>query len=84
MTQPPSKASDIAVVIRQYLATHPKASDSLEGVQRWWLGEGEVEAPSTTVQQALDELVRNGALVKRMLPDGAVVYAGIGPEPPPP
>jgi hypothetical protein len=76
MTHSSSKVSDIAWVIRRYLSDHPNASDSLEGVQRWWLGEGAVEAPGPTVQQALDQLVRKGTVVKKMLPDGTVVYAG--------
>lgn len=81
MTHLSSKVSDIAWVIRRYLANHPNASDSLEGVQRWWLGEGAVEAPGSTVQQALDQLVRKGTVVKKMLPDGTVVYAGSGAVP---
>lgn len=75
MTQTPSKVSDIATVIGRYLAAHPNASDSLEGVQRWWLGEGAVDAPGTTVQLALDCLVKKGTVVKKLLPDGTVVYA---------
>jgi hypothetical protein len=72
----PSKVSDVAVVIRRYLSDHPRASDSLEGVQRWWLGEGAVEAPGPTVQQALDQLVTKGTVVRKLMPDGTVVYAG--------
>ena len=75
MTQSPSRVSDIAIVIGRYLASHPNASDSLEGVQRWWLGEGAVDAPGTTVQMALDRLVKKGSVVKKLLPDGTVVYA---------
>ncbi len=82
MDNSPSKVSDIASAIRRYLADHPNASDSLEGVQRWWLGEGAVEAPGPTVQQALDQLVKKGTVVNKMLPDGTVVYAGGGSGPP--
>jgi hypothetical protein len=75
MVPAPSRVSDVEVVIRRYLENHPNASDSLEGVQRWWLGEGAVEAPAPTVQQALDRLVKKGTAVKKLLPDGTVVYA---------
>lgn len=81
MAHPPSRVSDIAGVIRRYLANHPNASDSLEGVQRWWLAEGAVEAPGPTVQQALDRLVKKGTVVRKLLPDGTVVYAGSGSNP---
>jgi hypothetical protein len=82
MTHPPSKVSDVAAVIRRYLANHPNASDSLEGVQRWWLGEGAVDAPDTAVQQALDRLVKKGTVTKKQLPDGTVVYAANHPASP--
>lgn len=76
MAHIPSKVSDVAAVIRRYLSDHPRASDSLEGVQRWWLAEGAVEAPGATVQQALDQLVKKGTVVRKLMPDGTVVYAG--------
>jgi hypothetical protein len=81
MAHSPSKVSDIASVIRRYVSNHPNASDSLEGVEHWWLGEGAVEAPGPTVQQALDLLVKKGAVAKKMLPDGTVIYSG-NPGPP--
>jgi len=66
---------DIASVIRRYAAEHPHASDSLEGVQRWWLGDGAVAAPGLTVQRALELLVKEAVVHKKMLPDGTVLYA---------
>ncbi len=70
-----ANVSDVASVIRRYAAEHPHGSDSLEGVQRWWLSEGAVEAPSLMVQQALELLVKEGVVHKKMLPDGTVLYA---------
>jgi hypothetical protein len=80
MAQITPKVTDIALVIRSYVEDHPHASDSLEGVQQWWLGTGDVDAPSLAVQQALDLLVKKGAVVKKMLPDGTVLYAGTRPH----
>jgi len=76
MTSTASTITDIASEIRRYLADHPNATDSLEGVQRWWLLRGAVEAPGPSVQQALDLLVREGAVIKKILPDATIVYAG--------
>jgi hypothetical protein len=76
MGQVPSKISDIAAEIRRYLVDHPNATDSLDGVQRWWLARSAVEAPSLSVQQALDLLIHEGSLLKKVLPDGTAVYAG--------
>lgn len=76
MVHAPSKISDIAAEIRRYLASHPNATDSLDGVQRWWLVQGAVEAPTLSVQQALDLLIHEGTVMKKVLPDGTAVYAG--------
>lgn len=81
MASVPQKISDIALEIRRYLAAHPNATDSLDGVQRWWLVRGAVEAPSGSIEGALDLLVRDGAVVRKLLPDGTVVYAGSRREP---
>ncbi len=70
-----STIADVATEIRRYLESHPNATDSLDGVQRWWLLPGAVEAPSPSVQQALDLLVHEGAVIKKILPDGTIVYA---------
>ena len=75
MVHAPSKISDIAAEISRYLANHPNATDSLDGVQRWWLVRGAVEAPSVSVQQALEFLIQEGSVTKKVLPDGTVVYA---------
>jgi hypothetical protein len=76
MAHAPSKISEIAAEIQRYLANHPNATDSLDGVQRWWLVRGAVEAPSLSVQQALDLLIDEGLVMKKVLPDGTAVYAG--------
>ncbi|TMJ94717.1 MAG: hypothetical protein E6G67_08755 [Actinobacteria bacterium] len=60
--------------IRRYVDAHRHASDSVEGVQRWWLGGQGIEIADETVQRALDLLVDSGELASRQLGDGTVVY----------
>jgi hypothetical protein len=62
------------------VADHPHAPDSLDGVQQCGLGTGDVDAPRLAVQRALDALVQKGSAVKKMLPDGTVLYAGTRPH----
>jgi hypothetical protein len=75
---PPSMSEDairaIAAEVLGYLTRHPDAADTAEGIQRWWLIEGGVYAPSD-VEHALERLARDGAVVRRGLPDGRVLYA---------
>jgi hypothetical protein len=68
----------IAEALRRYVAAHPAAADSLEGVQRWWLpAELGPRAPAA-VEWALAQLAKEGVVVQRRLPDGRVLYAARG------
>jgi hypothetical protein len=55
--------SSIAVAILDYLRSHPRSADTLEGVQQCWLG-SEDENP-TIVLLALEQLETDG-LVERV------------------
>src|SRR5258708_7711826 len=43
----------LAEAIRDYLARHPDAADSAEGVAKWWLGPLGAEATTADTEQAL-------------------------------
>jgi Fe2+ or Zn2+ uptake regulation protein len=76
-----STVADIAEEIARYLADHPDAADTVEGIRRWWLLGQRPEHAATQVQHALDWLVHRGLVVKRVLRDGQVVYAKAGDKP---
>ena len=78
MPDAPKTVSEVADEIRRYLAAHPNASDTVEGVQTWWLPHG---VPGVTVQKALDLLVADGVVHKRQLPDGNLIYVARAPWP---
>ena len=64
----------LATAIRSYLREHPNAADTLEGVARWWLAGGAGEAWLSTVQRAIEQLVKRGEMVGQTLRDGTVIY----------
>ena len=64
----------IARDLERYIATHPAAADTVDGIARWWLART-VQPPVSDVEAALDVLVRRGVLSRRLLPDGNSVYA---------
>ena len=66
--------------IERYLAAHPNASDTLEGVRDWWLADLGVLLPLTLVQTALDRLTALGVISARPIP-GDIVYERGGREP---
>jgi len=55
-----------------YWLEHPQASDTLEGICRWWLGSGAFAAPA--VESALNWLVERGVVVLHRAGDGRVSY----------
>ncbi|MCW5665826.1 MAG: hypothetical protein KIT35_18505 [Piscinibacter sp.] len=59
----PAPAPDvdaIASAIRGYLAEHPNAADTVEGIRRWWLLGTLGEVPPELVEQALEQLLAQG------------------------
>jgi Fe2+ or Zn2+ uptake regulation protein len=64
----------IAKEVETYLAQHPEAVDSAEGIVRWWLSRLRLEEAVANVARALDLLVEEGIVVRRQMPDGRYVY----------
>ena len=78
MSADEAKIASLAAEIEQYLASHPSAADSMEGIRRWWLARLRVEEGVLRVQQALELLVTHGAVVEKRLADGPVLDARAG------
>jgi hypothetical protein len=66
--------ADIARAIRRYLETHPQATDSVDGIARWWLLRQRYEKARADVQEALDGLEAAGVVARQAGSDGRVVY----------
>lgn len=71
---------EVMAAIEAYLAHHPEAADSAEGIARWWLAGRGIETDTETVTRALQRLVEYGAVRVRSTPDGRRLYNA----PPPP
>lgn len=65
----------VAAAITAYLARHPDAADSAEGIARWWLpGEG-IDVSPEEVRCALAQLIDRHVVAVRRLPDGRRIYS---------
>lgn len=64
----------LAETIRHYLSKHPNAADTLEGVATWWLSGSADKAWLTHVARAMEQLMKQGEVVRRTLRDGTVIY----------
>jgi len=75
MSAPPSgRISDLAAQIASYLAAHPSACDTAEGVRRWLLAG--TDATLTEISAALEQLVQLGRVERLSQPAGTVFRAG--------
>jgi hypothetical protein len=66
------RVSTAKAAILRHLKLHPRACDSVVGIQSWWLADYELE--EIDVLAAVEQLVREGQMDMRRLPDGSKVY----------
>jgi hypothetical protein len=69
-----SEKNAVAGEILSYLANHPQASDTLEGIVDWWLLRQKIEYQTKVVRDALADLVEKGFLVKEVTKDSRIRY----------
>ncbi len=66
--------NEVAEQILRYLEANPKASDTLEGVAKWWLMRRRLTESILLVQGALKLLEDKGLIVERRNVDGGLLY----------
>ena len=57
-----SQDAEVEGAILAYLAEHPQAADTLEGIAEWWLARHEVRVTLMTVERALRRLTETCVL----------------------
>lgn len=67
--------SEIAKEILDYLAAHPDAQDTVEGIVKWWLLEQRIKRETARVKEALAELVGKGLLLEKQGQDRHTSYS---------
>lgn len=65
----------VRAAITRHLELHPDASDTPEGISGFWLSTQQVKASVSLVEAVLEEMVLDGILRMRGLPDGGVIFA---------
>jgi hypothetical protein len=60
--------------ILDYLAKHPGATDSLQGVATWWLKGHRSSGELKELMMALQALTKEGRITRTKLADGLVSY----------
>jgi hypothetical protein len=64
----------IADKVLAYLAQHPQARDTMEGIVEWWLLEQRIQCAIADVEAALSDLVRKDFLITHQCSDGRISY----------
>jgi hypothetical protein len=66
--------SQIAEDILRYLAKHPRAQDTIEGIYEWWLLEEDIIRRLAEVKAALAALVGDGLIIESRTKDARTFY----------
>ena len=66
--------AQVAGDVLDYLAAHPDAEDTLEGIIEWWLERQEIIRHTGTVKAAVDDLVARGLVIERKGHDARTFY----------
>ena len=64
----------IGYQILAYLAAHPEAQDTLEGIVEWWLLERTIKFETARVKEALAELSSKGLILEEKGTDSRTRY----------
>jgi len=73
MSGPGGDVRTVADEIARYLDRRPDASDTEEGVMRWWIPRIRLEEELAVVRDALALLVTQGSVERVVLPSGLVI-----------
>ena len=68
------RVEDAASAIERYLSSRPQATETVEGVAKWWLVRQRYEDSLELVQLALDLLVESGELERVPMAGGKTLY----------
>lgn len=60
--------------IVDYLKRNPYAADGVRGIREWWLRDDN-DVDVALVEQALEQLLVEGRVMRRPLPDGGSLFA---------
>ncbi|MBE1301734.1 MAG: hypothetical protein GJ680_17740 [Alteromonadaceae bacterium] len=73
MASQPVKVESIAKDIKEYFQGNPHAGDTVEGIASWWITKQSLNNARDLVLEALEMLVQEGELHKRVY-GGRVIY----------
>lgn len=70
----PIEVQEVICRVMEYLVENPDAKDTLEGIERWWLGVGKRTPSRDLVRRAVKSLLGAGWMIQDSLGERLVVY----------
>jgi hypothetical protein len=80
--EPDPRDQSLAAAIQRHLERSPEASDTVRGIQEWWLPAQHRDRSLHDIEHILWTMVEDGRLVASIAGDGTVLFAR-GPKAPP-
>ncbi len=66
---------EVVLGILYYLIAHPRAKDTISGIEKWWLSKSISPEGKRRIEESLKLLVSKGWLVARSSPQAETIYS---------
>lgn len=66
---------DLLVEILRYVVAHPKAKDTISGIEKWWLSQSLSGEGRKKIEALLNSLVVTGWFIARCSPQAETIYS---------
>lgn len=66
---------EVVVWILCYVVAHPRAKDTISGIEKWWLSKSISPEGKRRIEESLKLLVSKGWLVARSSPRAETIYS---------
>lgn len=65
----------LTVEVLRYLVAHPRAKDTIKGIEKWWLSKSTSGEGKRKLEETCKLLVTKGWLVARCSPQSETIYS---------
>lgn len=69
------RRDEFIVAILRYLVAHPRAKDSIAGIEKWWLSQSLSGEGKRKLEGSLSLLLSKGWLIGRSSPQSETIYS---------
>ena len=71
---PSNLSREFVVEVLRYLVAHPKAKDTIRGIEKWWLSDSVTLEAKQKLEESLEFLVLKGWLIGRSSTRSGKIY----------